>query len=897
MNHIGGKQGMGMRPDVRADVLARLKSGYGFKEVKGWLREGKCPQCGEKELFVSAENPWRVKCGRYNRCGYEASTKELFPDAFGRWNERFPATTEDPNATADAYMDGERGLPLRKIRGWFRQGKFHHPHGNRTTATVVFDLDRERGIFMERFVEPVVVSIPGKEPDPRKANFVGKHAGMAWVPPGVDVASLAELWLVEGCINAISLTVRGTPAAATLSSSNYPADLLAKLDPKKTRLVWALDNDAAGTTAIHKHAKSAIAAGFECRAALIPQGKQKTDWNDAYKAGDLTGDGAEKFLDLCLFEGDLLLARNAREKGTLVWERTRSASFAIIYDRRTYWYRFDQGAYDKQLEEIQNTGMQDHPRGQEFAAAEKSATVTEIANCETKFLYFQQNKATDESWYYSLIKFPDGRRFKNTFTGSQLSAGSEFKKRLMTIAPGALYLGGTNQLNWIIGKHLDGIKVVDTVDFIGYSREHKAWVFPAHAVSGGKVYKINEEDFFEIGKVSVKSLNGSLPIVVGKLSDYSDEWLGNIYATFGGKGIVAAAFWLGSLFAEHIREKHKSLPYLEIVGKAGAGKSTLIEFLWKLIGRADYEGFDPNKATAAARARLMSQVANMPVCLIESDRGGEGDMKAKQFDWDELKTAYNGRASRATGVKNGGNDTKEPPFRGAIVISQNTPVSASEAIQQRIVHQFYTCDGHTEEGKRAADWLSSVPVERVSNWLLQATCAEKDILATIFERTPKYEAALRAEPEIRLVRIAKNHAQLMAMVDALSLVAPLKDEWRKDAMETLRQAAIDRQRSLAKDDPLVEEFWELVEFIGIGALNHARDMQRIAINLNHLQAVAIRSGQKLPDLLELKKRLRSSTSRPFIALKAVNSGHPDFEGKTVKCWTFGTGTPASRGED
>lgn len=896
MNHMGGKSG-GMRPDVRANVLDRLKSDFGFKEVKGWLREGKCPQCGEKELFVSAENPWRVKCGRYNRCGYEASTKELFPDAFGRFNERFPATTEDPNATADAYMDLERGLPLRKIRGWFRQGKFHHPHGNRETATVVFDLDRERGIFMERFVEPVLVTIPGKEPDERKANFVGKHAGMAWVPPGVNVAELEELWLVEGCIDAASLTVRGTPAAATLSAVNYPADLLAKLDPNKTRLVWALDNDPAGTGYIRKHVETAKAAGFACRAALVPQGKGKTDWNDAYKAGDLTGDAADKFIDRALFEGDLLLAKSARERGTLVWERTRAASFAIVFDRRTFWYRFDQAAFDKQLEEIQNTGLADHPRGQEFAAAEKSATVTEIANCETKFLYFQQNKATDESWYYSLIRFPDGRAFKNTFTGSQLSAGSEFKKRLMSIAPGALYTGGTSQLNWIIGKHLDGIRVVDTVDFIGFSREHKAWVFPAHAVSAGKVYRINEEDFFEIGKVSVKSLNQSLPIVVGKLTDYSDEWLGHIYSAFGAKGIVAAAFWLGSLFAEHIREKHKSLPFLEIVGKAGAGKSTLIEFLWKLIGRADYEGFDPNKATSAARARLMSQVANMPVCLIESDRGGEGDMKAKQFDWDELKTAYNGRASRATGVKNGGNDTKEPPFRGSIVISQNNPVAASEAVLQRIVHQYYTCDGHSDEGKRAADWLSSVPVERVSNWLLQATCAEKDVLATIFERTPVYEARLRQEPEIRLVRIAKNHAQLMAMVDALSIVAPLKDTWRKDAMETLRLAAIERQRSLARDHKLVEEFWEAVEFIGIGALDHSRNEQRISINLNHFQREAVRANQKIPDLLALKDVLRTSTSRPFIGLMAVNSKHPDFEGRTVKCWTFGTGTAASRGEE
>src|SRR5690606_33234996 len=99
------------------------------------------------------------------------------------------------------------------------------------------------------------------------------------------------------------------------------------------------------------------------------------------------------------------------------------------------------------------------------------------------------------------------------------------------------------------------------------------------------------------------------------------------------------AFWLGSLFAEQIRANQKSFPFLEIVGEAGAGKSTLIEFLWKLCGRRDYEGFDPSKATLAARARNFSQVSNLPVVLIESDRDQDQGAKQKQFDWDELKTA------------------------------------------------------------------------------------------------------------------------------------------------------------------------------------------------------------------------------------------------------------------
>jgi hypothetical protein len=49
-------------------------------------------------------------------------------------------------------------------------------------------------------------------------------------------------------------------------------------------------------------------------------------------------------------------------------------------------------------------------------------------------------------------------------------------------------------------------------------------------------------------------------------------------------------------------------------------------------------------------ARNFAQVANMPVVLIEGDRNQEG-AKQRGFDWEDLKTAYNGRSVRTQSLR------------------------------------------------------------------------------------------------------------------------------------------------------------------------------------------------------------------------------------------------------
>ena len=889
-----------MNPQLHSDIRERLLKDYGFREHGRYLQKGRCPDCDKRELFVNAEAPWMLKCGRENRCGSQFHVKDIFPELFENWSDRYgrpdsaAAKAEPASQTpvADAYLRYGRGFDLRLIAGWYSQETFYDPRIEAASATVRVPLANghwERLIDRpERF---------GKQKARIKSGT--EYGGQWWQPPSMTLTEHDEIWIVEGIFDAIALLHVGLAAVSAISCNNYPGDALAGLaeqcrasDKARPTLVWALDSDKAGRTYTIKHARRARAEGWECRAAQVPEVRGgKRDWNDALQRGELTDEDLEEYR----YHGALLIAQNAAEKALLMYQRRERREFPFEFSRRAFWFKLDMDKYERAVKEIdEDDGEQLSPEQRE-QALRQAGVVTEIASCWPRALYYQANAITDEAWYYYRVDFPhDGQPVQDTFTSGQLTSAAEFKKRLMHIAPGALWEGTTQQLDRMMREQTFNIRRVDTIDFIGYSREHGTWIFGDLAVQGGEVHRINDDEFFELRRgLSLKTLSQSVPLAINDDRDaYRSDWANLVWKAFGAQGVLAIAFWLGSLFAEQIRAEQKSFPFLEIVGEPGSGKSTLIEFLWKLVGRRDYEGFDPSKATQAARARNFAQVSGLPVVLIESDRDQSENAKGRQFDWDELKTAYNGRSVRARGHKNTGNDTYEPPFRGAVVISQNAAVNASDAILQRIVHLEFTRETHTPETKELSERLERIPVEDVSGFALAATTRERKLLDLVAEKTPVYEDGIASLPEIRMHRIAKNHGQLMALVECLGPngLGLLPSSAVGEAMTLLEDMARERQQAINADHPIVQEFWEAFDHVenaaGFPVLNHYRpDHKEIAINLKHFEQVTAEKKLRVPTTTELKRHLKASKVRKFVeSNRAVRSTIHD--GRTVKCWVF-----------
>ncbi|WP_372178139.1 toprim domain-containing protein [Xanthomonas axonopodis pv. phyllanthi] len=896
-----------MQEDLRQQVLSRLERDYGLKHRSGteYMRGGKCPSCSKKELYTNHLKPWVVKCGRQSKCGRELHVKDIYDDLFDDWSKRFQPTPAAPNAAADAYLQFSRGFDLAPLKGLYTQDSHYDRKISAGTATVRFAL--VKGGWWERLIDRPHRF--GKQ----KARFAPgqSYAGMWWAAPAALTAmqTAREVWIVEGIFDAIALLQHGMCAVSAMSSNAFPEESLRELAKARMAdlptLVWALDNEPGARAYTHKHIKRAAGLGFDSRAAQIVQrdGK-KTDWNDLHLRAIASDDPKQWDNDVneARYQGDLLVARSAVDKGLLMFEHDGRNDFWLDYRSRLYWFDFDTQRFDKLRKE--KLGDIDADEGDEVAAEDlkkikrAACSVQKIANCFPEALYFQRQEVTDESWYYFRVDFPhDGPSVKGTFTGGHVASASEFKKRLISLAAGAMFTGTGHQLDRLIEEQTEAIKTVDAIDFVGYSKEHRAYLLGDVAVRDGELVTANEEDYFEFDKLRLKTTQKSIRLEIQRDAEaFRVDWLPWLWQCFGTHGMVAMTFWFGSLFAEQIRAGHKSFPFLEATGEAGAGKTTLLTFLWKLLGRSDYEGFDPAKSSKAGRARAMGQVSGMPVVLLEADRSEPDKSHSKTFEWDELKDFFGGGTLATRGVRNGGNETYEPPFRGTIVITQNAAVDASEAILTRIVKLHFKRPQVTTESRIAADNLNALQVEEVSHFLVRAVRQERAILDLFAERVKLFEAKLRAQQDLRLERVIKNHAQMLALFDCLRLVITIPDDMVEQTRLALLDMALERQKAISADHAMVNEFWEVYEYLeatghGKAVVNHSRDAQRIAINLNHFAARAAQFSQPVPDLKVLRALLGDSRRHKFIGANvAVNSAvlKDDLTGvgTTVKCWVF-----------
>jgi hypothetical protein len=891
------------------DILAGLKSAFRFKLQKGkWLQQGLCPQCGKWEVYCCADQPRMVKCGRLENCGWEDTVRNQLPDLFEDWSKRAPASEADPNATADAYLSHERFLDLQLLRGSYAQETYHDRKRNLTTATVRFAL--ANGSWWERLIDR-----PGRfdkkarfrwiDPEVAKTNpDDGSWGGHWWTGPTITwemLASAEEIWLAEGIFDATALVQAGITAVSLMSVNNWPEHSLAELlrviaekNPKhRPKLVFAFDVGAAGVSFTRKFVRLARLEGWEATAAQVrPDGEgSKLDWNDLLiRHLDWKGDPdrapfSRVMIDEYRWNGAVTIAETARDKAKLIHNHRGLSNFTFRFDSRTWAAKI---SYDDD----------DGDRRQRL-------DVEEIANCAFRILYMERDETLDETNFFLQVDFPERHRqtVKARFSSNACASSGEFKKRLMAFAGG--WSGTAEQLDRLMRQQTKNIKIVEPLPFTGYSDAHRAWIFGDIAVRDGRLVQINNEKYFDFGKAAVKLRTTERILSISYNPDRREfGWVRDLWIGWGERGLVTLSFFMMSLFAVQIRKAQESLGFLEVTGDAGSGKTTLITFMWKLLGRSGYEGFDPNKGTLAFLGRSMVKVSNLPVGLIEGNREERGGMR-RQFDWTELLTLYNGRSPRGTGARTGGTETVEPPFLGAIYLMQNERIDSITAVLERLMSFSFDKEHWTDASPAAAERIEQLQVEDVSDVIVHIVRAEKLWLETFFAQYRFHRENMKGRTKgLHNTRCIKNHAQLAAALEATAAILPIDrqagDEAIGRTIQFIDSMALDRQMSAGGDHPLVAEFWDKFDFILAteqkagtkpeDSISRHRQENLIAINLNQFDQ-RVRNLNLTPVRMDdLKKLLRGSQRRKYVADKNVNGR----DGVSSHCWIFENPNPDGR---
>lgn len=868
--------------NIEADILKGLNERFRFRKTGGeWLQEGLCPDCKKWELYCAAKNPKIVRCGRAERCGWEDSVRNLLPDLFEDWSKRFPVTEANPNAAADAYLGHERGFDLALLRGSYSQEVYRDHDTGQSGATVRFQVGPT---WWERIIDR-----SGRFG--KKAHFKkgGKPGGHCWIPPKLTIEQYAladQIWICEGIFNAQALHQgAGLMAVSAMSCNYWPEHFLDQLKetlrsikrPTRPELIFAFDPGAAGVKYTRKYVEKALAEGWTATAAQVrPDGEGTTlDWNDLllrhqqWSGEDEHAPLGPKMIEEYLWNGAVTIAKTAREKARLIYDRKMLASFDFRHGNRLWWCR----AHWK------DDSLELH--------------VDEIANCAFRLLYRERDEIADETNYFLQIDFPDQPTEKARFSAAMVANSGEFKKRLMAFA--GMWSGSGEQLDRLVRNQTRKLKVVEPIPFTGYSAPHRAWLFGDMAVREGKIEKINGENYFDFGKQAVKLRSPERLLDIHYDADRLDlDWLPVLWTAYGPKGLITLAFFTMSYFAVQIRERHKSLGFLELTGPPGSGKSTLIEFLWRTAGRIGYEGFDPNKSTPAFMARSLLKVSNLPVGMMESSRDDDKRGGFRQFDPNELLVLYGGRSPRGIGQKSGGYETLEPPFNGAIYLMQNERIDAHPAVLERLMSMPIDKSRWSEATREAAIRLETWPMENVSGTIVHIVRNEAKFLPYFFERYSFHDRDMpKRVPGLVNSRPIKTHSQLAAAVEALAHLFPnIQPEWIAETVRQVDAMALDRQQSCGGDHPLVSRFWEQVEYLldrekvedhAEGkSLNQHRDPNLLAIRLVDFEARCRNAGIQPPEMDKLKKLLRASKSRKWIATKNVNNPADH----VVSCWVF-----------
>jgi len=886
------------RPYALLESLEKaLIKRFQFKKNTGKLEFGHCPQCDKKSLWTDSENLSYLQCSRTKLCGHTQLTADALPEHYSQLDKHYPASENNPSATADVYLAVVKALDIQEFKADYQQHAYHHPQGNRSSATVRFFVNDDKTEYWEQLLDEVTLTHKNGHSEIISHTQTAGAKNHWWMHSEQRIDIGDTVYLTKDIFSALAFNQAGFKACALLGK--LPKSEFKDHLGKKITWILALDNNQRGRRTTRENIQWLKQQEQKTSAVFSTEEISPCNWNDLHQQQKLQIDDFKHYR----YFGRLELTTRAIDKAQLMFEYHDKKKHFFTFGHYSAMYRvtIDKKEYDKAYSELNddNKNSDEVSEGAFFMATK----VAKESNCHLRLLHILESEIED-SLYSMHIDFENGSPSRIIYlTGSAFSSAGEFKKSIMVKAPGAQFTATAKSLDYRFDQWFRKRPMtVKTLDYAGYNKDTKAYIYNQFAVQNGNIIPVNSDDFFELKQSGYKTSVD----VKQKLSDTLPKpWLEDYKTAYGKGGMILLTWWIGSLFAEQIRAETQSFPYIEVIGEGGSGKTDMINFLWKLCGK-QADSFNPNSSTMPGYMRKMSQYSNLPTVFNETDDETSAEnTHAKKFNWDQLKQPFEGEIGRHTGTKTLDNKTRSPLFRSSICAAQNIPIfSTSHATLSRWIHLQFDRDHHTAAGKLASRRLNLMPTEDISGFLLHTIKHDSVFLERFKQLFMQHVKTLQQNKNITMQRIIENHAKLMAVADCMPLLMDISLSDVDDIKNVAEKMAETRQEFLKKDSPRTELFWENFNFLnsrhqgaGINQENslnhHPKPDDYIAVSLVDYFRLAKDHGLDQIPTTELHKILPSSIEYEFMdASKSVKSRITE---KTKRCYVFKT--PAKKARD
>ncbi len=736
--------------EIRRQLLDKSKNPKA-REAGNKINGIKCPSCGKPDAFAHAHEPNTVMCHRNNQCGVNTLTRDMFPDLFISFGERFKPTNEHPKATAEAFLQA-RGLDTASFK--FSQGQVTESSKAYPTVKIEFD-----DVIFQRLVD-----YKGSNKT-RLSPYKGKCFATK------SVAGAEKVFVVEGIFDALVLEQSGIPAIATLSSGHNPETCF----KQGVHYVLGFDNDSAGHKAIRKFKSYLDGQGIEFTVALPPKG---SDWNNLLINGGLSGDKKENSLKLCHWRGALAMASNA-------------VDYFMIYCEK---YPFNQTVFEFNNQTYMGTFKIDK-------AGEREEKVNRLLDCTLNIAYSVEDASLRyESRISHIVNADSNREGVNTirFKGADFSALNDFKAKLLQYR--LLFFGSGYDLT-LLAEYLFKKKPIKVRECqaLGYDRLSDCYVFNKFLYDkNGQRHTLDKDGYFHEFKLMPfsgqdKSITKIENIDVGK-------FITDLYNAYGEKGLLALGFWVSTTFSHVIFDEFGFFPFMSFHGDPHCGKSDLTTILNRCF-YIDSEGLTMSSGnTKKGELRTISQKSSMVTAMLE------GRKDKTRFDYDSILPLYNRNSLQVRAQTTNDNQVFELKFSGALAFVQNVEQFISKPAKERVVSIRFTHDG-LDDTYQAWQHLKTYSIEQLAGIghyiLTNRGYFEKNINQDINDA-----AEYIRSKGVGVDRIAKNHA--VAYAGASILMELAKPSINEELLKFTFDSAMSKTETSRSELHIADLFMEVI---------------------------------------------------------------------------------------